>query len=342
MSSHPHTVLPWVVRRTRLPLLSLRCVVCRSESATTGEGRFRVNANGKLLDVWLLVRCVSCDRTSKLTVHERAPARSFDPAEIHGYHVNDPGLVESTLLDPQFARRNGITLDWTGAWRLDIPPGWAGEALPPVQAEVVFADPVPVRPDRLIAHGLGLSRQEVLRRVKSDTPLSRPTSSGFTFTMMTLEVKGDAPVGGEAVEDGHGERSDNRFRYVTGRIVERDLAIAVPGNQHQVPAGPGRVVVRAADLRVHGGDDQPPHVQVGDQPGRAQFRDDVGLHPVLVPGVLGEGPVDESPRAAWVIGVRAVLQAAHGELVQGRRRPVPGEQAMRKHAIPHQREHHAA
>jgi hypothetical protein len=34
------------------------------ESATTGEGRFRVNANAnaKLLDVWLLVRCVSARR----------------------------------------------------------------------------------------------------------------------------------------------------------------------------------------------------------------------------------------------------------------------------------------
>ncbi len=106
-------MLPWVVRRTRLPLLSLRCVDCRSDSATTGEGRFRVNANGKLLDVWLLVRCVSCDRTSKLTVHERAPARSFDPAELHGYHVNDPELVASRLLDPLLARRNRFTLDWT-------------------------------------------------------------------------------------------------------------------------------------------------------------------------------------------------------------------------------------
>ena len=121
MSSQPHIVLPWVVRRTMLPLLSLRCVDCRSESATTGEGRFRVNANGKLLDVWLLVRCVSCDRTSKLTVHERAPVRSLDPARLDGYSANDPELVASWLLDPLFARRNRFTLDWTGAWRLDTP-----------------------------------------------------------------------------------------------------------------------------------------------------------------------------------------------------------------------------
>jgi hypothetical protein len=161
-------------------------VDCRSESATTGEGRFRVNANGKLLDVWLLVRCVSCDRTSKLTVHERVPVRSFDPAELHGYHVNDPELVASRLLDPRLARRNRVTLDWTGAWRLDIPSARLDEAQP-VLVEVVFEDPVSVRPDRLIAQGLGLSRNDVLRRIKCDIPLRRPTSERFTFSVMAVD-----------------------------------------------------------------------------------------------------------------------------------------------------------
>ncbi|GAB2945013.1 DUF1062 domain-containing protein [Micromonospora polyrhachis] len=159
---------------------------CRSDSATTGEGRFRVNANGKLLEVWLLVRCVSCDRTSKLAVHERAPVRSFDPAELHGYHVNDPDLVASRLLDRLLARRNHFSLDWTGAWRLDTPSACPDGAWP-VQVKVTFEDPIPVRPEQLIAHGLGLSRNEVLRRIKCDISLRRPTSTGFTFTVMARE-----------------------------------------------------------------------------------------------------------------------------------------------------------
>ena len=183
MSSQTPTVLPWVVRRIRLPLLSLRCADCRSESATTGEGRFRVNANRKLLTVWLLVRCVSCDRTSKLTVHERTPVRFFDPAELDGNHINDPELVASTLLDPLLARRNRFTLDWKGAWQLDSATAWRPEELP-VKLEVVFEDPVTVRPERLIAQGLGLSRNEVRCRIKCDIPLRRPTSAGFTFTVM--------------------------------------------------------------------------------------------------------------------------------------------------------------
>jgi hypothetical protein len=183
MSSQAHTVMPWVVRRTRLPLLSLRCPDCRSQSATAGQGRFRINANGKLLDVWLLVRCVSCDRTSKLTVHERVPARFFHSAKLDGYRANEPDLVASVLLDPQLARRNRFTLNWTDAWRLDTPPAWIDEASP-VQVPVYFEDPVPVRPDRLIAQGLGLSRAEVLRRIKCDVPLHRPASTGFTFTVL--------------------------------------------------------------------------------------------------------------------------------------------------------------
>ncbi|MFC0007585.1 DUF1062 domain-containing protein [Micromonospora siamensis] len=176
-------MLSWFVRRTRLPLLTLPCLDCPSKSATTGRGRFRVNANRKLLDVWLLVRCVSCDRTRKLTVHERSPVSSLDPAELRGYRVNDPALVASWLLDPALARRGHFSLDWTGAWRLDTTPvpldqGW------PVRVEVVFDDPVPVRPDRLIAHGLGLTRPQVLHRVKSDRSLSRPTSTGFTVTVL--------------------------------------------------------------------------------------------------------------------------------------------------------------
>ena len=182
MSSQPHLVLPWVVRRTRLPLLSLRCVTCRAESATAARGRFRVNANGKLLDVWLLVHCVSCDRTSKLTVRERATVSSFDPVELHGHQLNDPALVAATLLDPAFARRCRFTLDWTDAWTVDAPTvpldGW------PVRVDVTFDDPVPVRPDRLIANRFGLTRPEVLRRVKCDIPLKRPTSSAFTFTVL--------------------------------------------------------------------------------------------------------------------------------------------------------------
>lgn len=179
-SHRDHFVLSWTVRRTRLPLLALRCP-CGAESATTGEGRFRVNANGKLLHVWLLVRCVRCARTSKLAVHERTPVRSLDPARLRAFESNDQALVARLLLDPALARRNRFALDWRGAWRLESA---AVEAAWPYRVAVGFLDPVPVRPERLIAHALGISRGEVERRIKGDRPLHRTTSTGFSFVVL--------------------------------------------------------------------------------------------------------------------------------------------------------------
>ncbi|RKS09321.1 hypothetical protein DFP74_5056 [Nocardiopsis sp. Huas11] len=175
-------MLPWAVRRTRLPLLTLPCVDCPSERADTGDGRFRVNANGKLLDVWLLVNCVACDRTSRLTVHHRVAVRSLPADRLAGYTTNAPSLVAEILLDPSTARRGGFGLDWEGCWELHAPP--PPETPWPLRVEVAFDAPVAVRPDRLIAQGLGMSRNEVVRRVKSDVPLNRPTKRGFSFVLV--------------------------------------------------------------------------------------------------------------------------------------------------------------
>ncbi|UBU13528.1 DUF1062 domain-containing protein [Nonomuraea gerenzanensis] len=175
-------MLPWVVRRVRLPLLALRCVGCSSGRATAGGGRFRVNANGKLLDVWLLVNCVLCDRTSKLTVHDRVPVRSMPAGLLAGYSADSPSLVADTLLDPLFARRNRFALDWDGCWELHAPP--VPEGPWPLRVAVTFDDPVPVRPEQLIAHGLGMSRREIAQRVKIDVPLNRRTKLDFSFVLV--------------------------------------------------------------------------------------------------------------------------------------------------------------
>src|SRR3954464_3754353 len=82
------------------------------------QGRFRVNANHKLLDVWLLALCAGCGETVKLTVLERVPVRAIDPSTLNRFHDNDPGLAAELLEDPGLLRRNRVGLDWDGAWTL--------------------------------------------------------------------------------------------------------------------------------------------------------------------------------------------------------------------------------
>ncbi|MFF9005168.1 DUF1062 domain-containing protein [Streptomyces goshikiensis] len=176
----------WVVTPTCLPLVLRRCHTCASERFRA-NGKFRVNANHKLLDAWLLVLCTVCGDTAKLTVLERVHVRSVRPELLDRMHDNDPGLAAELLQDPVVRRRNHIALDWDGAWRLDTGGSdhLDGEVL---DVSVRFAARIPVRPVRLISEGCGLSRAEVGRlitdgKIVSAVRLSGRLSGDFTFML---------------------------------------------------------------------------------------------------------------------------------------------------------------
>lgn len=174
---------------TCLPTVLRRCHACASERFRA-NGKFRVNANHKLLDAWLLVLCTVCGDTAKLTVVERMNVRSVRPELLDRMHDNDPGLAAELLQDPVVRRRNRIALDWDNAWRLDTGGSdhldrEVGDA---IDVSVRFAARIPVRPVRLIAEGCGLSRAEVERlitegKLVSAVRLSGKLSGDFTFTL---------------------------------------------------------------------------------------------------------------------------------------------------------------
>ncbi|WP_432104431.1 DUF1062 domain-containing protein [Streptomyces sp. bgisy091] len=171
---------------TCLPTVLRRCAACASERFRA-NGKFRVNANHKLLDAWLLVLCTACGDTAKLTVLERINVRSVRPELLDRMHDNDPGLAAELLQDPVVRRRNRIALDWDNAWRLNT-GGSDHLDRDVIDVSVRFAARIPVRPVRLIAEGCGLSRAEVERRITegnlvSAVRLSGKLSGDFTFTL---------------------------------------------------------------------------------------------------------------------------------------------------------------
>ncbi|MFB6557844.1 MULTISPECIES: DUF1062 domain-containing protein [unclassified Streptomyces] len=176
----------WVVAPTCLPTVLRRCPACASDRFRA-NGKFRVNANHKLLDAWLLVLCTACGDTAKLTILERTHVRSIRPELLDRMHDNDPGLAAELLQDPVVRHRNRIALDWDNAWRLDT-GGSDHLDHEVIDVSVRFAARIPVRPVRLIAEGCGLSRAEVERlltegKLVSAVRLSGKLSGDFTFTL---------------------------------------------------------------------------------------------------------------------------------------------------------------
>ncbi|MFK8910282.1 DUF1062 domain-containing protein [Streptomyces sp. YS-3] len=176
----------WVVMPTCLPVVRRRCHTCASERFRA-NGKFRVNAHHKLIDVWLLALCATCGETTKITILERTNVRSVRPELLDRLHDNDPDLAAELLQDPLVRRRNRIALDWDDAWRLDT-GGTDHLDREAIDVSVRFAARIPVRPVRLIAEGFGLSRAEVERlltegNLVSVVRLSGKLSGDFTFTL---------------------------------------------------------------------------------------------------------------------------------------------------------------
>jgi hypothetical protein len=184
----------WAVRASGLPAIVKPCMDC-SGTRHLPSGKFRVNANGKLLDVWLLLCCTACGLTSKVPVHERAPVQSLERARRLAYETNDPAMVRELTMSAALAARNGYRLDWTGTWELESDsPSYSPDVSAPLTVLVSFELPAPVRVERLLMLGLGRSRAEVRRmvadgRIRLPLALNTKANQDFEFT---VEVTGGA------------------------------------------------------------------------------------------------------------------------------------------------------
>ncbi|HWG28741.1 DUF1062 domain-containing protein [Actinospica sp.] len=155
----------WAVRESGLPAIVRPCVDC-SSTRHHPSGKIRMNANGKLLDVWLLICCAACGRTSKVPVHERVHVQSMDPARRLAYEVNDPAVVRELTMSASLASNHGYRLDWTGAWTLETDmPFYSPDDATLLKVLIGFELPAPIRVERLLMLGLGLSRGAVRRMV---------------------------------------------------------------------------------------------------------------------------------------------------------------------------------
>jgi hypothetical protein len=159
----------WVIRELGLPTIVKACVSCRS-TRHHPTGKFRVNANGNLLDVWMLICCELCDRTSKIPIHERIHVRTLDSERLVMFEKNDPAMVRQLAMDRALAAKATYQLDWNGTWELETDtPFYKLDPDDPMPLEVVvrFDLPAPIRAEKLLMTGFGLSRSAVRGMVDS-------------------------------------------------------------------------------------------------------------------------------------------------------------------------------
>ena len=100
----PLALATWRVVATATPRLRRPCGGCRAQVWLESTERFRVNAQKRRLDVWLIYRCPGCGRRTNVDVHARTSPRALGPA-LDAYLRNDPEAARRVAFTVAAARR---------------------------------------------------------------------------------------------------------------------------------------------------------------------------------------------------------------------------------------------
>lgn len=65
-----------------------RCGGCGKKQEFINSGKFRVNANGNSVDVWLIYRCKKCKHSWNLTIYERIRPKKI-PTDLYELFLNN-------------------------------------------------------------------------------------------------------------------------------------------------------------------------------------------------------------------------------------------------------------
>ena len=97
----------WRVEATGAPVALRPCGTCGADAKFTSTGMFRVNAQKKRLDVWLVYRCATCRNVWNSAVISRMRPGGIDREELGRFTGNDPATALRCALDVGLLRRNG-------------------------------------------------------------------------------------------------------------------------------------------------------------------------------------------------------------------------------------------
>ena len=177
----------WIIRN---------CPKCGRKTHYRNTKKFRINANGNRLDIWLIYQCVECKHTLNLAICERKKVSSITKEEYQCFLDNDEQLAETYGKNMQLFQSNKAVIDFD---RLRISLVKLHETTENIgfgeQLIITVKNPyqMKIRSEKQIAMVLGLSRNQVkslLDKKEIELVMELPQSVSFSishclFSMVT-------------------------------------------------------------------------------------------------------------------------------------------------------------
>lgn len=100
----------WEIKADSTPLLKRSCSHCDSDRFYCSE-KFRMNAQKKNIDVWLIYRCLKCDSTYNMTILSRTRPESINKELFHKFQENNRALAWEYAFSAAIRKKNQVEPD---------------------------------------------------------------------------------------------------------------------------------------------------------------------------------------------------------------------------------------
>lgn len=100
----------WEVKAKNTPLLKKKCNHCNSDRFYCSD-KFRLNAQKKNIDIWLIYRCVKCSNTYNMTVFSRIRTESVSKELFNKFSENNTEIAWEYAFSQEIRRKNNIEAD---------------------------------------------------------------------------------------------------------------------------------------------------------------------------------------------------------------------------------------
>lgn len=108
----------WEVKVKNTPLLRRKCNHCDSDRFYCSE-KFRMNAQKKNIDIWLIYRCIKCDNTYNMTIFFRTKPELINKDLFNKFSENNTEIAWEYAFSNEASRKNNVELDF-GSVKYDI------------------------------------------------------------------------------------------------------------------------------------------------------------------------------------------------------------------------------
>lgn len=182
MENKTRTIKAWKIELLSPPPAVRHCKKCGKKTEFLSSGQFRVNAQRKYLDIWLIYKCSNCQTTWNLPIFSRISPKSLDPELLDKFHNNDKTLAKGYAMDFDLLRRNGAAI---GSYDYRI----TGDSFfnGPVELHIRSIGAAHLKVSAVLRKKLNLSRKELEEKI-SDGRIQSKTGQDIMRCRITDEI----------------------------------------------------------------------------------------------------------------------------------------------------------